>query len=95
MLINNHSVQYCGTTQCKICRLQRLDKDTNFYSNLAIKKYGINGHGSCDTMNCIYLISCGANNCHMKYIGFTTTKLNKRLAGRRTNILNGTEGDLY
>ena len=28
----------------------------------------------------------------MKYVGFTTTKLNKRLAGHRANILNGTEG---
>jgi len=28
----------------------------------------------------------------MKYIGFTTTPLNKRLAGHRANIVNGSEG---
>ena len=38
------------------------------------------------------MIGCNAENCHMKYVGFTTTKLNKRLAGHRANILNGTEG---
>ena len=89
--IGNFSLQYCNTHQCKTCRLQILDTDVNFYSNLAYKKYNINGHGKCDTRNCIYLISCKHKNCHMKYIGFTTTKLNKRLAGHRANILYGTE----
>ena len=90
--VNNCSLQYCNTPQCKICRLQKLDTNPEFYSNLAYKKYKINGHGMCNTKNCIYLIYCNAKNCHMKYVGFTTTKLNKRLAGHRANILNGTEG---
>ena len=30
----------------------------------------------------------------MNYVGFTTTKLNKRLAGHRANMLNGTEGEI-
>ena len=38
------------------------------------------------------MISCKHEQCHMKYVGFTTTKLNKRLAGHRTNIVNKTEG---
>ena len=30
----------------------------------------------------------------MKYVGFTTTPINKRLSGHRANILNGTEGKI-
>ena len=90
--VNNYSVQYCNTPQYKICHLQTLDINPQFYSNLAYEKYNINGHGMCNTKNCIYLICCNVENCHMKYVGFTTTKLNKRLAGHRANILNGTEG---
>ena len=89
---DNVSIQYCNTAQCKICRLQRLDENTNFYSSLAYNQYRLNNNGSCNTRNCIYMISCSAENCHLKYIGFTTTMLNKRLAGHRANILNGTEG---
>ena len=43
-------------------------------------------------MFCIYMISCKTHKCHMKYIGFTTTKLNKRMSGHHANIINGTEG---
>ena len=89
---NNCSVQYCNAPQCKICRLQPLHTNPEFYSNLAYEKYNINGHRMCNTKKCIYLICCNAENCHMKYVGFTTTKLNKRLAGHRANILNGTKG---
>ena len=89
---DNVSIQYCNTAQCKICRLQRLDEDPNFHSSLAYNQYKKNNNGSCNTRNCIYLISCSAENCHLKYIGFTTTMLNKRLAGHRANILSGTEG---
>ena len=52
----------------------------------------VNGDGTCNTTNCIYLISCDAKNCHMNYVGFTTSKINKRLAGHRANIINKTEG---
>ena len=92
MLSSNYSLQYCKTTQCKICRLQQLDTDTNFFSNLSHTKYNISEHGSCKTTFCIYMISCRAQKCHMKYIGFTSTKLNKFMSGHRANIINGTEG---
>ena len=69
-----------------------LDEDPDFYSNLAAKKYSFNGHGWRKSCNCIYLISCKHVGCQMKYIGFTTTPLNKRLSGHRANIVNGTEG---
>lgn len=38
------------------------------------------------------MISCKQANCHMRYIGYTTTPLNKRLSGHRANIINQTEG---
>ena len=88
----NYGLSYCRTPQCKICQFQLLDRDPTFYSNLAIKQFNINGDGSCDTKNCIYVIMCKQKNCHMCYIGYTTTKLNKRLSGHRANIINGTEG---
>ena len=69
-----------------------LDQDPDFYSNLSVKKYNFIGHGSCKSLKCIYLISCKHEGCQMKYIGFTTTPLNKRLSGHRANIVNGTEG---
>ena len=28
----------------------------------------------------------------MKYVGYTTTPINKRLSGRRANIVNGSKG---
>ena len=87
-------LSYCNTPQCKICRLQVLDTDTEFHSNLAVKQYNLVGDGSCKSKNCIYLITCKHIECHMKYVGFTTTPLNKRLAGHRANIVNGTEGCL-
>ena len=88
----NVTLQYCNTPQCKICRLQKLDENPNFHSSLAFNTYQLNKNGSCKTRNCIYMISCSVENCHLKNIGFTTTMLNKRLAGHRANILNGTEG---
>lgn len=38
------------------------------------------------------MISCKHVNCPMKYIGKTTTPINKRQSGHRANILNKTEG---
>ena len=58
----NHSLQYCNTAQCKLCRLQQLDTNSNFYSNLAYIIYSMDGPGSCKTMFCIYMISCKACN---------------------------------
>ena len=76
-----HSLQYCNIAQCKLCRLQQLDTNSNLYSNLAyIKKYSLDGPGSCKTIFCIYMIYCKAHKCQMKHIGFTTTKLNKRMS---------------
>lgn len=89
---NDGIIRYCNTPQCKICRLNVLDTDIDFYSNLAVKKYTFNGEGSCKSKNCIYLISCKHPGCQMKYVGFTTTPLNKRLSGHRANIINKTEG---
>ena len=88
----NFNIQYCNTPQCKICRLQVLDTNINFYSNLSHNEYMVNANGYCNTKNCIYLISCKRIDCHMQYTGFTTTYLNKRLSGHRANIINGTEG---
>ena len=93
MMASTNTIQYCNIPRHKICRLQTLDTDINFYSNLAITKYNVNGHGACNAINCIYLISCKAKDCHMKYVRFTT-KLNKRLAGHRANMLNGSEGEI-
>lgn len=90
--VDGYTLQYCNTAQCKICQKQTLDQDPVFHSNLAYKNYTINGDGMCNTKNCVYQISCNIENCHMKYIGFTTNKLNKRLAGHRANIRDGTEG---
>ena len=59
-----------------------------------MNNYQINGNGCCDTSDCIYIISCKQNDCHMHYVGYTTTKLNKRLSGHRANIINGTEGKI-
>lgn len=87
-------VQYCNTPQCKICRLNLLDTNPYYNSNLASKNYKINGNGSCNSQNCIYLISCKQEDCHQCYVGFTTTKLNTRLAGHRANIINKTEGKI-
>ena len=86
------SIQYCNTPQCKICRLQLLDTSITFSSNLANKQFQINQNGYCNTKNCVYMITCKQEKCHMKCIVFTTTSLNKRLAGHRANILNNTEG---
>ena len=86
MVGDNGSLLYCNTLLCI------LDQDPEIYSNLAVKKYSINGHGSCKSLKCIYLISCRHVGCQMKYIGFTTTPLNKRLSGHRVNIFNGTNG---
>ena len=69
-----------------------LDEDPEFYSNLAVKKYKSTGQGTCKSIKCVYLISCKYIDCQMKYVGFTTTPLNKRLSGHRGNIINGTEG---
>ena len=66
---DNGSLLYCNTPQCKICRLHVFDQDPEFYSNLAVKKYNFNGHGSCKSLKCIYLISCRHEGCQMKYIG--------------------------
>ena len=85
-------LSYCNTPQCKICTLQLLDVNPDFYSNLSIKKHTFSNDGSCKSKNCVYLISCKAPRCHMKYVGFTTTPLHKRLSGHRSNIANGTEG---
>ena len=93
-MTSTNTIQYGNTPQCKICRLQTLDTDINFYSNLAIKQYTVDGHGACNAINCIYLISCKAKNFHIKSVGVTTTKLNKRLAGHRANMLNWSEGEI-
>ena len=93
-MANNGTIRYCNKPQCKICRHQILDTSPTFISNLAQKTYNINTDATCDTINCIYKISCKAQNCRQSYIGFTTTKLNKRLSGHRANILNGTESHI-
>ena len=91
-LPSNGKLEYCNIKQCKICRLQVLDTNTEFVSNLAIKKFKFTGEGSCKSKDCVYMISCRHPECQMKYVGFTTTPLNKRLAGHRANIVNHTEG---
>ena len=91
-LEENGILTYCHTPQCKICRLSILDQDPEFFSNLSVKKYKFNGRGTCKSLKCIYLISCKHNGCQMKYVGFTTTPLNKRMSGHRANMVNGTEG---
>ena len=88
----SRNLQYCNTPQCKLCRLNILDVDPDFFSNLAVKKFTFTDEGSCKSRNCIYLISCRHVGCQMKYVGFTTTPLNKRMSGHRANIVNGTEG---
>ena len=91
-LESGNNIQYCNTPQCKICRLQSLDQNQNFVSNLSTKNYQLTQNASCKSSNCIYLISCKSPNCHMKYVGFTTTAINKRLSGHRANLTNNTEG---
>ena len=87
-------LSYCNTPLCKICRLQSLDTDTDFYSNLAVNKSECITDGSCKSKKCIYLITCKHMECHMKYVGFTTNPLNKRLAGHIANTIQGSEGYL-
>ena len=72
--MKQYAQYYTVTHLCEICCLQKLDTDLEFFSNLAYKKYMINGDGSCNTTNCIYLISCDKENCYMNYVCFTTTK---------------------
>ena len=91
-MVNNCTLFYCKTPQCKMCRLGLLDEDPDFYSNLCLTKHSLSANGNCKSFNCIYLISCKAHNCHMKYIGFTTNPINKRLSGHRANLINGSEG---
>lgn len=86
------SIEYCNINPCKICRLKQLDTDIEFYSNLTGVKYTLTENSSCNSNNCIYLISCKQPNCHQKYVGYTTTDINKRLSGHRSNIINKTEG---
>ena len=90
--MESSNINYCHTPQCKICRLQSLDQNACFYSNLPNKKYQSTQQATCKSSHCIYLISCKKHNCHMKYVGFTTTPINKRLSGHRGNLTNNTEG---
>ena len=92
-------ISYCNTPQCKICRLNALDQEHTFHSNLNANSYHtpnpsyqITESGSCKSANCVYQICCRNPDCHMVYIGFTTTALNKRLSGHRANLTNNTEG---
>ena len=91
-LASRNNIQYCNTPQCKICRLKALDENQYFYSNLSTNNYELSQPASCKSSNCIYLISCKSPNCHMKYVGFTTTAINKRLSGHRANLTNNSEG---
>ena len=85
-------IQYCKVPQCKICTLGQLNLESDVKSIVSNKSYPLNSNGSCKTDNCVYIISCKRSDCQKKYVGFSTNALNKRLAGHRNHMKNGTEG---
>ena len=92
MSLNGNQLTYCRVPQCKICKNESLDQNGHFYSNLNLTKHTPPANGSCKSLNCVYLISCKHHECQMKYVGYTTTPINKRMSGHRNHIVNGTEG---
>ena len=86
-------IDYCKVGQCKLCKLKQLDTNPKFEAYLTLKQHELNNtSASCKSKDCIYMISCKEPNCPVKYIGKTTNRLNKRLSGYRSNIINKTEG---
>ena len=57
---------------------------SEYTSTVAGEKYKIDGYYTCETSNCIYLVTCGI--CDMQYIGKTTTSMRTRHKDHRTQI---------
>ena len=90
-----HGFRKCGTNRCGTCPLSVNSKNhTSFFSN---KTWPIYSQTSCNTKNCIYLISCNkgagvgltnVGDCgkESQYIGMTTQVAKKRFTSHRSNV---------
>ena len=59
---------------CFCCR--RIANDVSKYTSTVTKQsYKIDGNYTCETNNCIYLVTCGI--CDEQYVGKTTTSMRK------------------
>ena len=87
MVISN-----CKRKRCGFCARGSLDCDTAFKSVCSGIKYNVEFDASCDTKNCVYLISCKI--CTMKYVGRTTTIIKTRFSSHCAHIRNGTEAKI-
>ena len=68
---------------CICCR--RIANDVSKYTSTVTKQsYKIDGNYTCQTNNCIYLVTCGI--CDKQYVGKTTMSMRKRHRDHRYDI---------
>ena len=59
---------------------------SEYTSTVTGETYKINGYYTCNTSNCVYLVTCGI--CDAQYIGKTTTSMRERHTKHRSEIRN-------
>ena len=76
----NFIIHKKGCTCCK----RMINGISEYTSTVTGEKYKIDGYYTCETSNCIYLVTCGI--CHMQYVGKTIRSMRKRHAKHRDDI---------
>ena len=75
--------------ECIFCK--RITNGVSGYtSSISGEKYKIDGSYTCETSNCIYLVTCGI--CNKQYIGKTKRSMRKRHWDHRSDIKNDENG---
>ena len=70
---------------CTCCR--RMSNGVSEYtSTVTGETYKIDGYYTCNTSNCIYLVTCGI--CNVQYVGKTTRSMRERHGDHRAKIKN-------
>ena len=63
---------------------------SEYTSTVTGEKYKIDGYYTCETNNCIYLVTCGI--CNMQYVGKTTMSMKRKHECHRNKIRNNRFG---
>ena len=69
-----------------ICCRRMINGGSEYTSTVTGETYKIDGYYTCNTSNCIYLVTCGI--CNAQYVGKTTRSMRERHRDHRAKIKN-------
>ena len=73
-----------------ICCRRMINGVSEYTSTVTGETYKIDGYYTCNTSNCIYLVTCGI--CNAQYVGKTTMSMRERHMNHRKDIKNNQFG---